>query len=127
MIPFIGPIIDLVGNIFGGVNDHFKGKRELKKAELNTRMRIMEAKATHDIDWEKLWAAQAAESWKDEWWTMVVSIPLVMVFVPAMVPHVQAGFAALDTLPEFYKWMVMTAFGASFGVRIVPKLKGMLK
>jgi len=123
----LGPIVALVGNIFGSVNDHFKGKRAIKAAEVGARLRIMEAKATHDVDWEKLWASQAAESWKDEWWTMVVSIPLVMVFIPAMVPHVQAGFAALDVLPEFYKWMVMTAFGASFGVRIVPKLKGMLK
>jgi len=123
----ITAVVGLVSNIFGGVSDHFEGKRKLKQAELDTKLSIMSIKATHEVDWEKLWAAQAAESWKDEWWTLVVSVPLILVFIPDMVPHVQAGFAALDTLPEFYQWMVVTAFGASFGVRIAPKVKGMFK
>lgn len=124
-------VVDLVGNIFGGVNDHFKAKRELKKAKVNSEIRMLENAQQHTIDWEKLWAAQASGSLKDEWWTAIVSIPLILVFVPDMVEHVKAGFAALEELPEWYVQMVMIAFGASFGVRIVPKgfniLKGLAK
>lgn len=121
MLPFIGPIFDLVGNIFGGVNDHFKDKRALKQAETEAKLRILEATSTHEINWELLWAKQAENSWKDEWWTIVVSLPLIMCFVPQAVQYVEAGFAALTATPEWYQGLVMIAFGARFGVRIVPK------
>lgn len=117
----LGPILNIGKEIIGGVNDHFKSKRELKRAEVDAKLRILEKTATHDMDWERLWAQQAAESWKDEWWTIVVSIPLIMVFVPSLQHYVFDGFTALQQLPEWYQQLVMIAFGASFGVRIVPK------
>lgn len=121
MIPFIGPLIEIGSQIIGGVKDHFEGKRKLKQAELETKLRILETQSTHEMDWEKLWAQQAADSWKDEYWTIIISIPLILCFIPETVQFVDAGFAALNKTPEWYQGLVALAFGASFGVRIIPK------
>ena len=49
-------------------------------------------------EWERIMAEASKNSWKDEWLTIVFSIPLILVFIPSMVEHIQAGFTALATL-----------------------------
>jgi hypothetical protein len=54
-------------------------------------------------------------SWKDEYWTIVLSIPVIAGFFPAAAPHIEEGFRVLGSMPEFYRyWLgicVLTAFG----------------
>ncbi len=54
-------------------------------------------------------------SWKDEYWTIVLSIPVIAGFFPVAAPHIEEGFRVLATMPEFYRyWLgicVLTAFG----------------
>ena len=57
-------------------------------------------------------------SWKDEYWTVVLSIPAIACFFPVAAPHIEQGFIVLKTMPEFYQyWLgvcVLTAFGMRF-------------
>ena len=117
MLPLIGPIMDLVGNIFGGVNDHFKDKRALKAAELNTKLVIMERKQTADIDWDTQAMKNAETSWKDEWFVILLSIPAVMAFIPGLSEYVGLGFAELAKAPDWYLGAFGIAVAASFGFR----------
>ena len=71
--------------------------------------------------WEETQAANAATSWKDEWFTLLLSIPLVGAFVPDMVPYIREGFFVLDSMPEYYKGFLAVAMGASFGVKAITK------
>ena len=117
MLPFIGPILDVVGTIFGGVNDHFKGKRELKAARLQTELAIELKRATADIDWDTQAMLNAKGSWKDEYLLILFSPPLVMAFIPGLVPYVVAGFEALDGTPDWYRGAIALMVAASFGMR----------
>lgn len=118
----------IFGDIFGIARDWFKSKRQMKEAELRTKLAIESAKAAHvmgmaeqqktgDLAWEKIMAEGSKSSWKDEFFVIVLSIP----FVGAMFGHgefASRAFEAMKNAPEWYQAAFMVAVGASFGVRI---------
>ena len=75
-------------------------------------------------DWEALHAQGSQSSWKDEWFTVLFSIPLIMCFIPPLVPYVEQGFAVLETMPDWYKGFLGAAVAASFGIRSLTNFKG---
>ena len=86
--------------------------------------------AVHDKDietirsttnWETQQAANSATSWKDEWFTIILSVPLLGAFIPDMVPYVREGFVVLDSMPEYYKAFLAAAVAASFGIKALTK------
>ena len=72
-------------------------------------------------DWEMQQAQNSQSSWKDEWFTLVLSIPLLGAFVPSMVPYIHEGFRVLNDMPDFYKGFLGAAVAASFGVKALSK------
>jgi hypothetical protein len=102
----LGPIVDLVGG-------HLQRKAEEKKAVHERKMVAIQ----QDANWENIHANNASSSWKDEWFTILFSVPCVLAFFPSMVPVVMNGFAALDAMPEWYKGFLGAAVAASFGLR----------
>jgi hypothetical protein len=103
-------------------------KAESTKATAEAKATALKTAAQSTADWERIMAEASKNSWKDEWLTLVFSIPLLLVFIPAFVPHIQRGFDALSTLPEWYHTVLMIVVSASFGVKgigsIADKLKG---
>ncbi len=57
-------------------------------------------------------------SWKDEYWTVVLSIPAIACFVPITAQHIHQGFEVLATMPEFYQYWLGVCVLTSFGLRI---------
>lgn len=121
----IGAIIGAVGDIAGswvkGKADEAKAKQEVRKAQENAKLKVIE----NEGSWEKIMAQGAQNSWKDEWFTIILSIPLVGAFIPDAVPYIMAGFQALQATPEWYQWAVLAAISASFGLRGINKFKGL--
>ena len=98
---------------------------------LSNRSEKAQAKHNRDIkeieqtsDWEALQAQNAGSSWKDEWLTLLFSIPLIMCFIPPLVPYVEQGFAVLEQIPPWYRYYLGVIVAASFGVRQVINYKG---
>jgi len=57
-------------------------------------------------------------SWKDEWFTIVLSLPILLAFCGRWGAGVATmGFAALAQAPGWYVGCVVTALCASFGTR----------
>lgn len=121
----------LLGALLGApaeaVADYFKErqrlKSELKLKKLEGKVKIEEAKAQMEVrklEADNAWElAQIANSgWKDEWVLILLSIPLVLVFIPDMAPYIQQGFDILATTPEWYRWMIVAIFTAIYGIRI---------
>ena len=76
-----------------------------------------EAKAANAASWEELAMQNSATSWKDEYLTLVFTIPLICCFIPSAVPYIKEGFAVLDTMPTWYQYTFSVIVAASFGVR----------
>lgn len=120
------PVFQLGSLLINGVVDHFKGKQEIKKAKVESEIKVIQRASEHVQDWETIHAKGSQTSWKDEYWTIVLSIPAIMSFIPGLVEYVEQGFTALNAMPEWYQYMLWIAIGASFGVRIGGAIKDKL-
>lgn len=121
----------LLGALLGApaeaVADYFKERQRLKSEfklkKLEGKVKIEQAKAEMEVrklEADNAWElAQIANSgWKDEWVLILLSIPLVLVFVPQAAPYIQQGFAILETTPDWYRWMIVGIFMAIYGIRV---------
>ena len=120
-------ISSLLGSLGGKVVEAYdsrsqrKHDEKLKKIELDelkhkTKMEMVQRGQEIDNSWE---LEQITNSgWKDEFVLLLLSIPLVMSFIPQMQPYVVDGFAALSTTPDWYQWLILSVFAAIYGIRI---------
>jgi len=93
-------------------------EREIRKAITERKLELIKQGLTADMSWEMEFARQAESSWKDEYTLIVVSIPLVMAFVPGLSEYVKMGFAAFAATPLWYQIMVQSIFYATYGMRL---------
>jgi hypothetical protein len=120
----IGPVTELAGTWLNGKVEKAKAETGAKVAKAKAEAVIMEKKATGEIDWDLEMAKGSQSSWKDEWLTILFSVPLILAFVPGMEEVVANGFAQLQQMPEWYQYSLGVIVAASFGVRSATKFFG---
>lgn len=113
----------------------FKALTQMGSKWLDNRNKKSEAKLTKEL--AILSGERAADvasandmstSLKDEFLTIVLTIPLAVIFYaavwgdPAMIAQVKQAFAAMSLLPEWYQWCFMGCVAATFGLRSVKAL-----
>ena len=117
----------LIAGVTGPVADYFKQrtklKYDLKLKKLESQIKIEDAKANRkiiELESDTAWELKQLEKqgWKDDWVLILLSIPLILVFIPTMAPFIFQGFAVLATTPEWYRWLIMLVFTAIYGIRI---------
>ena len=112
----------IFGQIFGAIGNlastYLDGKVAVQKANAEIKVK----QATGEIDWD-LAAIQATQnSWKDEWITLLFSIPLILAFCGDWGNDiVQRGFIALEAMPTWYQYSLGGIVSASIGMRSVSK------
>ena len=125
MIQFLGPIANLAGTWLEGKVEEKKAVTGAKVAKAKAEATIMEKKATGEIDWDLKMADASAHSWKDEWLTILFSIPLILAFCGDWGRQiVSEGFTALESMPNYYQYTLGTIVAASFGTRAATKFFG---
>jgi hypothetical protein len=118
----IGPAMDLA-------KDFVKGKAEEKKAIQERKIQAIQ----NDANWEDKMADATKNSWKDEWFSLILSAPLIAVAYsvamddPVIISRMNEAFSALNALPEWYQYLLFIAVTASFGVKGADKLMSMKK
>jgi hypothetical protein len=125
----IGPIAELAGGWLKGKADANAAAANLKLVEAEAKATIMKNAATSESDWERVMAEGSQNSWKDEWLTILFSVPLILCFLPFEWAEqaVQNGFAALESMPDWYQYTLGVIVAASFGVRSATKFFGSKK
>jgi len=120
-------IATLTGQTVEAVLEYKNTKRRLKA---NIQLEILKGKAAyeqqktmramqsegHDHDWEM--ASIKNSGWKDEFVLIVLSIPMILVFIPYVQPFIAVGFTNLESTPDWYRWLVMMIYAATFGIRV---------
>lgn len=118
----LGPALELG-------KDFIKGKADEKKAIQQRKI----DQINNDADWEAKMADATKDSWKDEWFSVLLSLPLIGVAYsvvmndPSIIARVNEGFEALNQLPEWYQYLLFIAVSASFGLKSADKIMGMRK
>lgn len=108
-------IIGALSSVIGVGGDWLKGKQAIAAAKVEREVKAL----THESNWDEVQAENAGKSWKDEWLTILISIPLIMCFIPGLESFVERGFEVLETMPEWYQYLVGVVFAASFGIKAV--------
>ena len=118
----LGPISSLAGTWLEGKVEEKKAVAGAKVAKAKAEAVIMEKKATGEIDWDLKMADASAHSWKDEWITILFSIPLILAFCGDWGREIVAnGFNALEQMPTFYSASLGAMIASSFAFRGVAK------
>ena len=121
----IGPGSGLIGSWMDSKTEEQRGKSAVAKAKAEAEAKVMVSAATSTADWEKLMAKGSQSSWKDEWLTILFSIPLILAFAGEWGRTIVAeGFAALEVMPDWYQYTLGVIVAASFGVRSATKFFG---
>lgn len=110
--------LKIAASALGIGGDYLKAKSELKLTKVQGEIDITKQKAQSIDTWEQTHAKGSQTSWKDEFWTIVWSIPVILSFIPGGAQYALKGFEALKQMPEWYTYTLMTIVLASFGIRI---------
>lgn len=113
----ISPIAELLGTAL-------KNRATEKNAIHEAKMEVIKNTAS----WEQLMASASATSWKDEWFTLLLSAPVVALMWGISMNDVEIldrigiAFGELNMLPDWYQYLLFMAVSASFGIRGADKL-----
>ena len=113
----IGPLAELAGGWLKNKANKQAAEAQLKLTEAEAKAKIMLSEQTSVADWERIMAEGSKSSWKDEWFVIILSIPLILAFIPGAEGVVDHGFAQLQKAPDWYFYSLGIAISASFGIR----------
>tara|TARA_R110000764_G_scaffold84241_1_gene164923 strand:+ start:522 stop:863 length:342 start_codon:yes stop_codon:yes gene_type:complete len=112
-------LIGLITPLIGLASSFIKSKAAQSKAKQEVKLKIIKS----EENWDSIVAKGSSDSWKDEYFVIVLSIPMIGAFIPSVVPYIQEGFIVLDTMPDYYKGFLGAAIAASFGIKSLSKWK----
>jgi len=107
-----GPLINLVGG-------YITHKLEITKIEREGEIKRAQAVVDNEATWDKTAIENAG--WKDEYLTIVLSIPLIAGFIPGLEVYVLRGFSVLEQTPTWYQAAIGVMIAAAFGIKSFSK------
>ena len=110
-------MVGLASTWFEGQQKKSEAKALADVALRQAEAEVFRRKATSESDWDLESMRGSQNSWKDEFLTIILSVPLILCFVPGMEEVVRHGFQQLDLVPDWYKAAFAVVVSASFGVR----------
>lgn len=90
-----------------------KGRQKIKEAQIDAKVHNANIEAQERLQR----ASDMSTSWKDEFLLFIFCIPLVLAFIPSMVPYVLEGFEVLEQMPDWYQWAIIGMVSATFGLK----------
>jgi len=109
----------LVAQTFNGWRDR-KHTEKLQKMELKQVIHLAKLDNVKqgkiaEVQWNNTSIQQAG--WRPGFLTIVLSLPMILVFIPQLVPYMQAGFVALDQTPVWYRSAIAVMISSAFGFK----------
>jgi len=117
MLQFLGPIANLATSWMDSKVEKVKADGQVKVAQAKAKAVVAEKVASGEVAWEKSMADATDGSWKDEFALVVLLLPAILVFIPSLTEYVRTGFEVLNTLPDWYQYLLFIAVSSSFGIK----------
>ena len=114
----IGAIVSALGGL---ATSYVDGKTAIQKANAEIKLK----QSTGEIDWDLEAVKATQHSLRDEYITLIFSIPMLLAFCgEGGRKIVDDGFAALSTMPDWYQVSLGAVVASSLGIRAVSKFFG---
>ena len=134
----LGSILSSVTSAVGGYLENkskeAQAKSQLKQAEIQSKAKIEEEIVKGNADamrlkaeWENKAVDNLSNSWRDEFVTLVVLTPCILVFFPSLQHYVLQGFDILKTLPSWYVNLIYITVCAGLGLKGVGGISKYIK
>ena len=125
MIQALGIVASLAGTWLEGKVEKTKAETGAKVARAKAEATIAEKQATGEIDYDIAAANQMASSWRDEFFSLLFAIPMVLAFCGEWGREmVFNGCEALQQMPTWYQVSLGSLVACSVGLRGVTKFYG---
>ena len=114
----VGPLVDLAKDWFQRRADKAQAKHERELRKING-----------EIGLDTMSAEDMRHSWKDEWLTIIFTVPMVVVFYgaiaddPAIIDRITLAVQTITELPEWYVHIMYGIVAASFGLHTFNAIK----
>lgn len=92
-------------------------QHELNLKKIDIAFELAKQGQQIEADWDTNAQQDMKTSWKDEFYVILFSIPLVMAFIPGMQDIVLKGFETLNKTPDWYMLLVTGIVASVFGLR----------
>ena len=122
MIQFLGPIASLAGTWLEGRVEKQKAQTQAEVAMKRAEAVIAEKQATGEIDYDLTAVKQMSSSWRDEFFSLLFAIPMVLAFCGDWGREIVFnGFQALQQMPTWYQVSLGALVASSVGMRGITK------
>jgi hypothetical protein len=118
MLPFLAPIIGVLGSIGKSWLETRKVKAEGKIAIATAKVAATVKKTEQAGEMDIQAMAGMQFSWKDELLTIWTLAAMTACFIPGLQEHVREGFIYLEmNTPDWFGWCVTGMYVSIFGLR----------
>jgi len=125
MIQALQIVASLAGTWLEGKVEKTKAETGAKVARAKAEATIAEKQATGEIDYDLTAANQMASSWRDEFFSLLFAIPMVLAFCGDWGREIVFnGFEALQQMPTWYQVSLGALVASSVGMRGITKFYG---
>ena len=119
----------LFSGAFDLAKDFIKGKVEEAKIKKDIKLEALKNEGA----WEQIMAQGTHTSFKDEFFTIILSVPIILVGYAVavddmdIISRLHDAFVAMQALPEWYQYLLFIAVTASFGIKGAGKVMDLAK
>jgi hypothetical protein len=127
MLPILGLVGGILTEVIGGVKDHLAGKRKVKEAITQNKIKLAQSEQSHNQAWEMKQLDNAG--WKDD----ILFYAFIGLFIWAGFDPDGATkfFENLNVLPDWFIktwfWLIASILGVKKIGDYVPQLMGAIK
>ena len=117
-------IWNIVGSVLSSGFKVLKTRSETKQIQAMAEQKHYEKMLQGEIQYEVAKQNAMDNSWRDELFTIILSLPLLIVFgsvffnKPDWVIKLKDGFETLNQLPDWYIYALLAAIESSFGMKV---------
>lgn len=120
MVNILGAVLGFLSSPLTAYIKKTERKQELESAITEKRIELVSTAQNHKALWEIEAVKSGNNSWKDEYVTILFSLPAILCFIEPTT--VEQGFIALDRSPDWYQYSFLTVMLAAVGVKMTSSL-----
>ena len=117
-------IWNIVGQVIGTGFKVMQTRSQTKQIKAMAEQKHYEKMMQGEIQYEVAKQNAMDNSWRDEWFTVLLSLPLIIVvgsifmYKPEWITKLKEGFETLNQLPDWYIYALLAAIASSFGMKV---------
>ena len=117
-------IWNIVGQVIGTGFKVMQTRSQTKQIKAMAEQKHYEKMMQGEIQYEVAKQNAMDNSWRDEWFTVLLILPLIIVFgsifmdKPEWIAKLKEGFETLNQLPDWYIYALLAAIASSFGMKV---------